>query len=81
MVSLWGYVTHVISRTRPSRFSACNIEKLGVAWLARLSLSPVLHTCTLIKLEMEGAITPAPMNIMKTTGNVTISTIELTHKS
>ena len=25
-------VTHVISHTRPSRFSACNIEKLGVAW-------------------------------------------------
>ena len=23
---------HVRSRTRPSRFSACNIEKLGVAW-------------------------------------------------
>ena len=29
MVSLWGYVTHVISRTRPSQFSACNIEKAG----------------------------------------------------
>ena len=25
-------VTHVISHTRPSRVSACNIEKLGVAW-------------------------------------------------
>ena len=25
-------VTHVISHTRPSRFSACNIEKLGVTW-------------------------------------------------
>ena len=23
-------VTHVISRIRPSRFSACNIEKLGI---------------------------------------------------
>ena len=31
----------MISRTRPSiaRFSACNIEKLGVAWLARLHVS------------------------------------------
>ena len=25
------YVAHVILNTRPSRFSACNIEKLGVA--------------------------------------------------
>ena len=27
-----GDVTHVTLDTRPSRFSACNIEKLGVAW-------------------------------------------------
>ena len=26
------YVVHVILNTRPSCFSACNIEKLGVAW-------------------------------------------------
>ena len=25
-------IMHVILDTRPSRFSACNIEKLGVAW-------------------------------------------------
>ena len=25
-------VTHVRSRTRPSPFSACNIENVGVAW-------------------------------------------------
>ena len=29
-------VTHVISRTRPSRFSACNIEKLGMGLGTRL---------------------------------------------
>ena len=29
------YSVHVCC-TRPSRFSACNFEKLGVAWLARL---------------------------------------------
>ena len=27
-----GDVTHATLDTRPSRFSACNIEKLGVAW-------------------------------------------------
>ena len=27
----------MISRTRPSHFSVCNNEKLGVAWLAKLS--------------------------------------------
>ena len=27
-----GDVTHVTLDTRPSRFSACSIEKLGVAW-------------------------------------------------
>ena len=25
-------VTHMRLHTRPSRYSACNIEKLGVAW-------------------------------------------------
>ena len=39
-VFLWGHVTHMISRIRPSHFSACNIEKLGVAWLARLLSEP-----------------------------------------
>ena len=29
-------VTHVISRTRPSCFSACNIEKLGMGLGTRL---------------------------------------------
>ena len=29
-----GHVTHVISRTRASRFSACNIEKLGIGAVA-----------------------------------------------
>ena len=32
-------ICHTTSDTRPSRFSACNIEKLGVAWRARLGVS------------------------------------------
>ena len=40
MVSLWGYVTHVISRTRPSRFSACNIEKAGSGLACEATTSP-----------------------------------------
>ena len=33
-------VTHIISIPRPSRFSACNIEKLGWAWVqSRLKCS------------------------------------------
>ena len=34
-------VTHVISRTRPSRFSACNIEKLGMGLGTRLAESEI----------------------------------------
>ena len=32
-----GDIGHATSDTRPSRFLACNIEKLGVVWLARLA--------------------------------------------
>ena len=31
-------VTHVISRTRPSHFTACNIEKLGMGLGMRLGM-------------------------------------------
>ena len=37
-------VTHVISRTRPSRFSACNIEKLGMGLGTRLYNSTTSYT-------------------------------------
>ena len=36
-------VTHVISRTRPSRFSACNIEKLGMGLGTRLQSTHNKH--------------------------------------
>ena len=42
-------VCHTTSDTRPSRFSACNIEKMGVVWLARLDhlfLIAVAHGLT-----------------------------------
>ena len=37
-------VTHVISRTRPSRFSACNIEKLGMGLGTRLTERAATHS-------------------------------------
>ena len=36
-------VYHVTSRTRPSRFSACNIEKLGMGLGTRLYKNSYMH--------------------------------------
>ena len=42
---------HVISCTRPSRFSACNIEKLGMDLGTRLGLFPgKQHACGVLML-------------------------------
>ena len=38
-------VTHVISHTRPSRFSACNIEKTGCGLGTRLCILQFYHRC------------------------------------
>ena len=38
----YGDVSHATSDPRPSSFSACIIEKLGVSWRARLLFSGIL---------------------------------------
>ena len=45
-----GWLAHVISDTRPSPFSACNIEKVGVAW-GRGYVVPII---TIIRFRLFG---------------------------